>query len=94
LPIWQARLAAVHTVVREARAVRTFAPRPVHPAMPVRFLLGDSTTPHLTASTRAAAELVTGSELVVLPGLGHVAIDSAPALIAEQVRETWRRATR
>lgn len=94
LPIWQARLAAVHTVVREARAVRTFAPRPVQPSMPVRFLLGDCTTTHLTASTRAASDLVEGSELAVLPGQGHVAIDAAPQLIADHVRETWRRAAR
>lgn len=93
LPVWQARLAAVHTVVREARAVRTFAPQPVRPAVPVRFLLGDSTTPHLTASTRAAADQVAGSELVVLPGQGHVAIDAAPQLVADHVREVWQLTT-
>ncbi|MFN2560929.1 MAG: alpha/beta fold hydrolase [Jatrophihabitans sp.] len=93
LPIWAARLAAVHTVVREARAVRTFAPRPVRAAGPVRFLSGDSTTPHLTASTRAAADLVAGSDLVVLAGQGHVAIDAAPELIADQVRKVWQLTT-
>lgn len=93
LPVWQARIAAVHTVVREARCVQTFAPHAVRLDMPVRFLMGDSTTPHLTASTRAAADAVEGSELVILAGQGHVAIDAAPHLIADQVRDTWQRAT-
>jgi pimeloyl-ACP methyl ester carboxylesterase len=89
LPMWKARVAAVHTVVREADVVRRFVP-PVAPApVPVRILLGDATTPHLTASTRAAAGAVTGSELAILPGQGHVAIDAAPDLIARHVRETW-----
>lgn len=92
LPIWQARIAAVHTMVREGHALRGFRPRPVDPPMPVRILLGDATTPHLAASTRAAAEAVGGSELAILPGQGHVAIDTAPELIAQHVRETWARA--
>ena len=89
LPIWQARLAAVHTVVREAHAVQAFVPRRVTAPMPVRILLGEATTPHLTASTRAAAQEVEHSDLHTLPGQGHVAIDTAPDLIARHVRETW-----
>jgi pimeloyl-ACP methyl ester carboxylesterase len=89
LPIWQARLAAVHTVVRESAAVRTFAPPKLRSPIPVRILLGDQTPPHLEASTRAAAAAVEGSELAILPGQGHVAIDSATDLIARHVRETW-----
>jgi pimeloyl-ACP methyl ester carboxylesterase len=92
LPMWQARVAAVHTVVREGDAVRALRPAPVRPAMPVRILLGEVTTPALAASTRAAAELIEGSELTVLPGQGHVAIDSATELVAQHVRETWARA--
>jgi pimeloyl-ACP methyl ester carboxylesterase len=90
-PIWQARVAAVHTLVREGEALRVFRPRSLRPAMPVRFLLGDVTADHLDASTREAAAAVEGSELVVLPGQGHVAIDTAPELIAQHVRETWQR---
>lgn len=92
LPIWQARLAAVHTVVREAAAVRSFQPPRLRPSMPVRVLLGDATTPHLSASTKATAEAIEGSELAVLPGQGHVAIDTAPELVVQHVRETWARA--
>ena len=94
LPIWQARLSAVHTVVREAWAVRRFTPSPTTPSLPVRILLGDATTAHLTASTRAAAAALDGSDLCVLPGQGHVAIDTAPELVAQQVRATWQRAHR
>jgi pimeloyl-ACP methyl ester carboxylesterase len=89
LPIWQARLAAVHTVVREAREVTRYRPQHMATDVPVRFLLGEATTPHLVASTTAAAESVAGSALAVLPGQGHVAIDAAPELIAQHVRETW-----
>jgi pimeloyl-ACP methyl ester carboxylesterase len=94
LPAWPARIAAVHTAVREGWAVRSFAPRAMPAPAPVRFLLGDSTTPHLTASTRAAAAAVSGSELAVLAGQGHVAIDSAPDLIAGHVRDMWRQVAR
>jgi pimeloyl-ACP methyl ester carboxylesterase len=89
LPIWQARVAAVHTVVRECLAIRTFSPRATRARMPVRILLGEVTTPHLAASTRAAAAAVEGSELAVLPGQAHVAIDTATELIARHVRDTW-----
>lgn len=89
LPIWQARLAAVHTLVREGYPLLAFEPPRLEPSMPVRILLGDCTAPHLDASTRAAAAAIRGSELVILPGQGHVAIDTATHEIARQVRETW-----
>lgn len=89
LPIWQTRLAAVHTLVREGRALRTFRPAQIRPSMPVRLLLGDSTAPHLDASTRAAADATAGSELLLLPGQGHVAIDAATTMIADHLRAAW-----
>jgi pimeloyl-ACP methyl ester carboxylesterase len=92
LPIWQARIATVHTMVREGEAVARFQPPPLQPAMPVRILLGEATTAQLAASTRVAAERIAGSELRILPGQGHVAIDTAPELIAQHVRATWQRA--
>jgi hypothetical protein len=33
---------------------------------------------------------VSGSELATLPGQGHVAIDAAPELIADHVRQVWQ----
>jgi pimeloyl-ACP methyl ester carboxylesterase len=92
LPVWQARIAAVHTGVREGRAANDFRPPRLRPAMPVRILLGEATTPQLTASTRAAAAALEGSELAVLPGQGRVAIDTATELVAQHIRETWARA--
>jgi pimeloyl-ACP methyl ester carboxylesterase len=89
LPMWRARIAAVHTVVREAEAVRSFAPPSIATPVPLRFLLGDSTAPNLAASTRAAAAAVAGAELEILAGQGHVAIDAAPELVARHVREVW-----
>lgn len=93
-PIWQARLAAVHTLVREARAVAANTVTAATAPVPVRFLLGEATTPHLMTSTRAAAGAVAGSELVMLRGLGHTAIDAAPEIVARHVRETWQAGSR
>lgn len=90
LPIWQARIAAVHTIVREVQALRTFRPRSLRPAMPVRVLIGDVTTPQLAASTRQAAAALDGCELVTLQGQGHAAIDAAPELIADHIRSMCR----
>lgn len=92
LPIWQARIRAVHTLVREGRALRAFRPQSVRPSIPVRILIGELTTQTLAASTRQAAAAVAGSECVALPGHGHLAIDAAPDLIALHIRQTWRRA--
>jgi pimeloyl-ACP methyl ester carboxylesterase len=89
LPIWPARIAAVHTLVREAAAVRSFRPPSIAAPAPLRFLVGDSTAPHLTASTYAAAAAVGDSELEVLVGQGHVAIDAVPEVVAGHVRDMW-----
>jgi pimeloyl-ACP methyl ester carboxylesterase len=89
LPVWQARLAAVHTILREGEAANAFVP-PTSSAS-IRLLLGDSTAPFLDAAARATADAVTGAELVVLPGQGHVAIDSAPELVAQQLRDMLAR---
>jgi pimeloyl-ACP methyl ester carboxylesterase len=62
--------------------------------MPLRVLLGAETAPQLAAPTRAAAAALVGSELHLLADQGHVAIDTAPDVIAQHVRETWRQAHR
>lgn len=89
-PMWQARLAAVHTLVREGEAVRSWTPDPSRLASingPVRLLLGTATTPALEAASRALAASMPTWELVALEGQGHMAIDTATDLVVEKVLE-------
>jgi pimeloyl-ACP methyl ester carboxylesterase len=87
LPVWEARIAAVHTVVREAGSL-DYAPDPARLAatrVPVRVLLGtDSPQPFADAAC-AARDCVPGAELVELPGQGHTMIDADPAGFVRQV---------
>lgn len=89
-PVWKARIAAVHTILREADAVRDWALDPAALAAingPVRLLLGTATTPALTAASRALDAAMPDWELVELDGQGHQAIDGAPDLVVEKVLE-------
>ena len=86
--MWQARLAAVHTIVREADAAQAWTLDPARLAAvqgPVRLLLGTETTPALDAATRALAGAMPGWELVLLEGQGHVAIDTATDVVVDRV---------
>ena len=85
--VWKARIAAVHTVLREADAVDSWVLDPERLgtiAGPVRLLLGTATTPALDAAARALAAAMPDWELVALEGQGHQAIDTAPDLVVAQ----------
>lgn len=86
LPTWAQRLEAVHTLVREGREANAWTPQRLgRLTMPVRLLVGGVTSPWLRASTLAAHAALPGSELVELPGQGHGAMDTAPALFVAEV---------
>ena len=88
--IWQARLAAVHTALREGQAVQSWQLDPSRLeaiAGPVRLLLGNNTTAALDAASRALAAAMPTWELVTLEGQGHMAIDTATDLVVEKVLE-------
>jgi pimeloyl-ACP methyl ester carboxylesterase len=88
-PMWQARLAAVHTLPREVIAAGAFRPPDLSALGPrIRFLLGTESPGHLHASTWAAHAAAPGSELRDLPGHGHDAMDADPALFVSEV-EAW-----
>lgn len=87
-PLWQARLLAVHTILREGDAAQAWRLDPARLATiqgPVRLLLGSETTPALDAATRALAAAMPSWELVLLEGQGHQAIDQAPDRFVELV---------
>jgi pimeloyl-ACP methyl ester carboxylesterase len=93
-PMWQDRLAAAHTLAREARAANSYEARPERLAAiggPVRFLLGTDTAPALRSATLAARAALPGSDLVELAGHGHAAMDADPELFVEVCAE-WLRA--
>jgi pimeloyl-ACP methyl ester carboxylesterase len=87
-PAWAARMAAAHTIPRELRAVETYRFEPERfrdVTTPALLLLGGASPPHMHAATRAAAEALPNARTVVLPGQGHVAMDSAPDLFMTEV---------
>jgi pimeloyl-ACP methyl ester carboxylesterase len=88
-PLWQARLAAVHTMPREGSAANAYRPAGLSAIAPsLRLLLGTESPPNLVASTRAAHAAAPGSGLRDLPGHAHAAMDTGPELFVAEV-EDW-----
>jgi pimeloyl-ACP methyl ester carboxylesterase len=87
-PVWQARLAAAHTVSRELDVVETFGIAPGRYAdidVPVRLLLGTESPAYFRATATAIAAQLTDAEIVELPGQAHMAINEAPELFVDTV---------
>ena len=84
-PSWALRVAQAHTWPREllrmpegAEALRSVRLRTV-------MLLGEQSAGHLHASTAAVAAALPDVAVVDLPGQGHAALQTAPALVAEAI---------
>ena len=78
-PVWQARLAAAHTIVREADIGLSYtcdAAALSHVDVPVRVLAGTASPPAFGAAARAAVGAIPGAELVWLEGYGHTMMDA------------------
>jgi pimeloyl-ACP methyl ester carboxylesterase len=87
-PVWQARLAAAHTVSRELDTIETFGIVPGRYAgidVPVRLLLGTESPPYFRSTAEAIAAQLTDVEIVDLPGQAHMAINEAPKLFLDTV---------
>ncbi len=86
-PVWQARLAAAHTLVREmAEADYAFDPERFRGlAVPTLLLLGEHSPPFLKKPTERLASVLRNSRVVVMPGQGHVAMSTAPELFLHEV---------
>lgn len=87
-PYWAARVAVAHTIPRELRAVDayTFHPEPFRNLRAPTLLLvgGDSLPFRRTVAETFRAGLPT-SQIGVLPGQQHGAIEAAPELFAKEV---------
>jgi len=88
-PNWPARVEAVHTVVREERARKAYAfeaARFAELTTPTLLLLGGDTAPLHRNATEALDDALPNSQVVVLPGQAHAAMNTAPDLFADEVR--------
>ncbi|MET0136108.1 MAG: alpha/beta hydrolase [Kibdelosporangium sp.] len=85
--IWRARLAAVHTIVRELTEITGYAPdeRLATIDVPVRMLVGSESPAYLRTATERVAARIASAEVVTLQGHGHQAIDHDPELFVSEV---------
>ncbi|WP_394825575.1 alpha/beta fold hydrolase [Pendulispora albinea] len=86
-PIWQARLAAAHTLVRELDSVERFAitDRLSRIAVPVRILLGTVSPPYFRPAAEAVAKRIPDAEVIPLHGQSHMAIDTDPDQVVSAI---------
>ena len=92
-PDWPDRLAFAHTLPRELRAVRRYVFDPARVAglrVPTLLLLGSESPPFFRQAIEALHAALPASEVVVLPGQHHNAMETAPALFAEAVHRFLR----
>ncbi len=86
-PVWQARLAAAHTLVREmADADYVLDPKRFQRlTTPTLLLLGEKSPPIIRRPTERLASVLSNSRVVVMPGQGHAAMSTAPELFLREV---------
>jgi pimeloyl-ACP methyl ester carboxylesterase len=87
-PMWAARVAAAHTIPRELQAEEGYRPDPgafESLSAPVLLLLGSESPEWAVRGTDAVRAVLPNSRVVGLEGAGHLAILTAPELIADEV---------
>jgi pimeloyl-ACP methyl ester carboxylesterase len=88
LPAWQGRIAAAHTLAREARVDESYKLDPRRLAsmsVPTLILQGGDSPSFLTLSNQAVHAALPNSRIVVMPGQQHVAMDTATELFVAEV---------
>ncbi len=88
MPAWPARVATAHTLPREILALRKYsfeADRFRAVACPTLLLLGGESPDHFRTAIRLLESVLKGAKTVVLPGQQHVAMETAPKLLADAV---------
>jgi pimeloyl-ACP methyl ester carboxylesterase len=87
-PAWQARVSAAHTVPRELRvpeAYRVDLERFGDLRVPTLLLKGGESPATFEEGEKAVAEALPNCRIVVMPGQGHVAMDTATHLFTSEV---------
>jgi pimeloyl-ACP methyl ester carboxylesterase len=88
LSTWTALVGHADRILRELESVERLIG---HPALfcqcpaPTLFLVGGDSPPQYRATAEALSAVLPLSRIVTLPNQGHVAIDTAPQLFADQV---------
>jgi pimeloyl-ACP methyl ester carboxylesterase len=88
MPEWQASVEMAPTIVSEVKAVEDYvfdSARFNDLTTPTLLLLGGETAPFFATATEAVAVALPFDRLEVLPGQGHVAMDTNAALFLETV---------
>lgn len=89
-PLWPSRLATIPTMPRELRAEADWVYQPGQfdaIAAATLLLAGSESPPAQGEATRRAAAAIPASQIRVLEGQGHFAIQSDPALVASIIRD-------
>lgn len=86
-PMWQSRLKAAPTILRELEVVEVFdiSDRLAKIAVPVRFLLGTESPGYFRPAATAMAAQLPRADIVELQGQAHMAIDNDPELFVSTV---------
>lgn len=87
-PNWPGRVAAAHTVYRETKAPAEYEFDPARFAgltTPTLLLSGSESAPFLRDATASLHEALPDSRVVVLEGLAHAAMNTAPDRFLEEV---------
>jgi pimeloyl-ACP methyl ester carboxylesterase len=88
LPAWQARLAVVQTIPRELRADRDYAfdaARLRELRVPTLLLQGEHSPAPFAEAATMVDSVLPDSRVVVMPGQGHVAMDTGTDLFLSEV---------
>ncbi len=88
LPAWQGRIAAAHTLPREARVDESYKLDPTKFAsmsVPTLILQGGDSPSFLVLSNQAVHAALPSSRIVEMPGQQHVAMDTATELFVAEV---------
>jgi pimeloyl-ACP methyl ester carboxylesterase len=89
-PAAQTGGATAQTILRELRAIQAYRFDPERLAamrVPTLLLLGTESLPHLKAATETLQTVLPESQIALLPGEGHVAMDTALKLFLKRVQE-------
>jgi pimeloyl-ACP methyl ester carboxylesterase len=87
-PMWPSRMAAAHTLPRELENEPniTLAEASLRSiSAPVLFVIGELNERSLRPQVEPLCSIVPDARIAVLPGQGHLAIDTAPALLANAI---------
>jgi pimeloyl-ACP methyl ester carboxylesterase len=88
LPNWPARVAAAHTIPRELGIENTYRWQPerfgeLH--TPTLLLVGGDSPPFLKKASEAVQQALPSSQIVLMPGQQHTAMNTAPDLFLREV---------